>query len=260
MPHPDIQKPIFMDSFKRTMTFSRSERIAIIAIVTAIVIILITKYFIIKNPPQKTYFVHNLDSIVERHNAVKDSIRVADSIAKEEAETKKALRRANYDRNKHINKPKRNTKTVIDKHDTSHFSFHPDSVEIKIVDINSADTIMLQQLPGIGAAYARWIADYRDRLGGYCETEQLLEVYRMDSVRYNGIKDYIKIDSAFIPNKLRINYETFKTLLKHPYLEYDNVKRIVNYREQKGLITSWEQLMKVDDAINPKMRYYIEYQ
>lgn len=42
-----------MDNFKRFMTFSRSERIAIITIVSMIVIILIAKYIIINNPPKE---------------------------------------------------------------------------------------------------------------------------------------------------------------------------------------------------------------
>ena len=83
----------------------------------------------------------------------------------------------------------------------------------------------------------------------------------MDTARYNELKDYVKIDSDFIPNQLKINSDSFKILLKHPYLEYDDVKKIVNYREQKGMIASWEQLVKVvGDAINPKLRYYVDCQ
>ena len=135
------------------------------------------------------------------------------------------------------------------------------SVEMTIIDLNTADTTILKQLPGIGAAYAKWIVDYREKLGGYCETEQLLEVYRMDTNRFNEIERFIKIDSTFIPKRLRINNDAFKGLLKHPYLEYDDVKKIVNYREQKGLITSWGQLEKIiGDEINPRLRYYIDYQ
>ena len=138
---------------------------------------------------------------------------------------------------------------------------HSASVEMTIIDINAADTTQLKQLPGIGSAFAKWIVNYREKLGGYCETEQLLEVYRMDTARFNSIKDYVKIDSTFTPNKLRINSDAFKVLLKHPYLDYEAVKKIANYREQKGMITSWEQLSKVvGDGINPKLQYYIDYQ
>ena len=71
-----------MENFKRTMTFSRSERTAIITIVSMIVIILVIKYLIIKNPPKRDYFKHDLDSIIARREAVLDSVRIADSIAK----------------------------------------------------------------------------------------------------------------------------------------------------------------------------------
>ena len=83
----------------------------------------------------------------------------------------------------------------------------------------------------------------------------------MDTARYDAIKYFVKIDSSFTPNKFKINTDAFKILLKHPYLEYEDVKIIVNHREQKGMITSWEQLSKViGDGINPKLKHYIDYQ
>lgn len=213
------------DNFKRFMTFSRGERIAIITMVSMIVIMMIAKFIIINNPPKREYFKHDLDSIIARREAVLDSMRRADSIKKGKA------------------------------------CLAPKSAACLSIDLNTADTTLFKQLPGIGGAYAKWIVNYREKLGGYCEIEQLLEVYRMDTTRFNGFKNQIKIDSAFVPNKLRINHDAFKVLLKHPYLAFDNVKKIVNHREQKGMIASWEQLVQVvGDAINPKLQYYIDYQ
>ena len=71
-----------MDNFKRFLTFTRSERIAIVTIISLIVIILIAKYLIISNPPKRDYFKHDLDSIVARREFVMDSVQVADSIEK----------------------------------------------------------------------------------------------------------------------------------------------------------------------------------
>ncbi len=255
-----------MDNFKRFMTFSRSERIAIITIVSMIVIILIAKYIIINNPPKRDYYKHDLDSIIARREKMLDSIRIADSLAKETAKANKIPRYARNDKKKHAETKETAEKRTIDDSVGKRFlrstPLHSASVEMTIViDINTADTTLLKQLPGIGSAYAKWIVDYREKLGGYCETEQLLEVYRMDTARFNSIKDYVKIDSTFTPNKLRINSDAFKVLLKHPYLEYEDVKKIVNHREQKGMIASWEQLSKVvGDGVNPKLQYYIDYQ
>ena len=245
------------DNFKRFMTFSRGERIAIITIVLIIVITLIAKYLLIINPPKRTYYLHDLDSIIARREAVLDSVRVADSLAKEASKTNKIPRFARNDKIKHAE-----TKETAEKGFIRSAPLHSDSVEMTIsIDINTADTALLKQLPGIGSAFAKRIMSYREKLGGYCETEQLLEVYGMDTARFEKFKNQVKIDLSFIPNKLRINQDAFKVLSKHPYLEFDDVKKIVNHREQKGMIASWEQLVKVvGDAINPKLQYYIDYQ
>ena len=247
-----------MDNFKRFMTFSRSERIAIIAIVSMIVIMLIIKYIIINNPPKRDYFKHDLDSIIARREAVLDSVRRADSIAKQTAKQNEIPRFTRNDRTVISNEPRAKREG---NREISEISPLPAvGRNDLLIDINIADTTLLKQLPGIGGAFAKWIVNYREKLGGYCKTEQLLEVHRMDTSRFNSIKDYVKIDSTFTPNKLKINSDEFKVLLKHPYLEYDDVKKIVNHREQKGMITSWEQLVKIiGDSVNPKLRYYIDY-
>lgn len=241
---------------KSYFAFTKNERIAIITIVSMIVIILIIKYLIIKNPPRRDYFKHDLDSIVARREFVIDSIRMADSIERDKKMKKdKACLVLTGNSSK-----KQKTKQEVTRKDNTCVVHHEERA-VTIVDLNTSDTTILKQLPGIGSAFANRIVDYREKLGGYCETRQLLEIYGMDTARYEGIKDYVKIDSIFVPNKLRINSDAFKVLLKHPYLEYEDVKKIVNHREQKGLITSWQQLKNiVGDAINPKLKYYVDYQ
>ena len=46
-----------------------------------------------------------------------------------------------------------------------------------LVEINTADTNQLIELPGIGPAFARGIVKYRDRLGGFRSLDQLNEVW-----------------------------------------------------------------------------------
>jgi len=60
---------------------------------------------------------------------------------------------------------------------------------LAVVDLNQADSAGLDQIKGIGPAFANRILKYRERLGGFYKKEQLLEVYGLDSVKYNEIKD-----------------------------------------------------------------------
>lgn len=113
-----------------------------------------------------------------------------------------------------------------------------------IVELNTADTAQLQQLYGIGSSFAKRIVKYRELLGGYTSIEQVLEVYGMDSARYLPIAESLLVDTTY---RVRININTadFKTLLRHPYLNKNQVKAIVNYRKQHGAFQSISQLQSI---------------
>lgn len=134
-----------------------------------------------------------------------------------------------------------------------------ESVSIKIININTADTTDLKSLPQIGSFFARNIVEYREKLGGYIDKNQLLEVYAFDTTRLNVISPYINIDSIVL-KKVRINYDDFKTILKHPYIEYEDVKKIFNYRESKGMIRNWNDYVKiVGRDIDKRLEEYLEF-
>lgn len=129
------------------------------------------------------------------------------------------------------------------------------------IEINSADTAMLQQLYGIGPAFAVRIVKYRNLLGGFTHKEQLLEVYGMDEERYNGFADYVTVDMSKV-RKIDINSATVDQLKRHPYLDYYQARAIVDYRKQGNLIHSAEDLLKVnliDNATLTKIDGYIQY-
>lgn len=110
-----------------------------------------------------------------------------------------------------------------------------------LVELNSADSLDLQQLTGIGSSFSRRIIKYRDLLGGFYSKEQLREVYGMDSTRYNGIKENISIDPGKI-RKININTVTIKEFTKHPYIEFYVAKSILNYRNEIGTFTDLNQI------------------
>lgn len=252
------------DNFKRYMTFTKSERIAVISIVAIIVIILTCKYLLIKNPPQRTAYLHNLDSIIASQQAEIDSLMEIDSIKK--AERRRSFSKKNgkqkNDYDFHYQGQTGNRKTRFsDKNDPAPKQASVKEKPVPVVNLNNADTTLLKELPGIGSSFAKRIVEYRGRLGGFIEKEQLLEVYGMDTTRYGNIENFVTVDSVFMPDKLRVNHDSFKALNRHPYLEYEDVKKIVNYREQKGLITSWEKLENiVGKELEPRLQKYAVFE
>ena len=129
------------------------------------------------------------------------------------------------------------------------------------VDLNTVDSTTLVELPQIGPYMAIRILEFRDKLGGYVDKAQLRDVKGMDSTRFATIEPYIEIGVADL-RKLDINRADFKTLVHHPYLTYEQVKRIVNQREKRGMIKNWAQLetlLKDEGELNPLLEYYLKY-
>ncbi len=102
-------------------------------------------------------------------------------------------------------------------------------IDIPKLELNSADSAALVELRGIGPYYARRILSYRDSLGGYYATEQLLEIRGIDSSRYAGLAESIRADSTRI-HPLRIWELPEDSLARHPYLGKQAARSIARYR------------------------------
>ncbi|GGI24218.1 ComEA family DNA-binding protein [Pedobacter mendelii] len=113
-----------------------------------------------------------------------------------------------------------------------------------VVEINRADSAGLDQIKGIGPAFASRIIKYRERLGGFYKKEQLMEVYGLDSVRYNEIKDQVSVNAGAL-RIININAADFNTLKTLPYLSYKQINAIIQYRKQHGSYNSSNDLKKV---------------
>ena len=132
---------------------------------------------------------------------------------------------------------------------------------IPIVDLNTVDSTTLVELPQIGGYMALRILAFRDKLGGFVDKEQLRDVKGMDSTRFATIEPYINIGVAET-RKIDVNRDDFKTLVSHPYLSYEQVKRIFNQREKRGMIKDWAQLealLKEEGDLNPLLEHYLKY-
>ncbi len=119
---------------------------------------------------------------------------------------------------------------------------YPDKFrEPTTVDPNTADTLTLQRIPGIGRWIARSIVEQRDRLGGFHSVSQLMEVKHFPEEAL----EWFKIDSAAVSvKKININKASFQQLNRHPYISYEQARDLTNFIRLYGKIADTEALRR----------------
>lgn len=236
----------------KLIVMNKGERIAVISLLNIIAILLAFSVFrpALHFTKEEQWAFHNLDSLIalrEKESPPQPTIAVSPTPV-ESNDVKK--NQAIFATKKTPSKPQ-NTTFTSDLASSS-------KKEIPILDLNTTDSVALVALPQIGEVMASRIQRYRDRLGGFVCYEQLYEVKGMDSTRYATVRPYLLLDTSNI-RKLEVNRDEFKVLLRHPYLEYEQVKAIVNHRERKGLIRNWGQLKEIVGEVNPLLKQYLNY-
>jgi competence protein ComEA len=113
-----------------------------------------------------------------------------------------------------------------------------------VIEINAADTIELDKIRGIGMTFANRIVNYRERIGGFYKKEQLMEVFGLDTVKYEEIKDQVRLDLTRL-KKINVNTAQFDDFRKHPYLRYKQINALIQYRKQHGNYSNIADLYKV---------------
>lgn len=102
-------------------------------------------------------------------------------------------------------------------------------IRIPKLDINVADSAAFDALPGIGPYYASQMVQYREELGGYACTEQLMELYKFDDERYNKLKDLIECSE---PHYFDLWNSDLDALARHPAIHsYNTARSILIYKE-----------------------------
>lgn len=130
-----------------------------------------------------------------------------------------------------------------------------------VIELNSADSTLLESLNGIGPAFASRIIKYRNRLGGFHKKEQLREVYGIDSVVYQRLEGQFTVNPTSIQPVL-INTATFEILKKSPYLNYKQINAIIQYRKQHGNYKNLADLKKViilNEEVLAKLQPYLVF-
>lgn len=123
--------------------------------------------------------------------------------------------------------------------------------QIISLEINSADSNDLVKLKIPGYLISK-ILVYRDQLGGYANSFQLLEIYHFPENIFERIHSLLQVNNTLI-KPIGINSKTEEELALHPYLSYKEAKAIVLFRKNNGAIQSQKDFEKII-AIQPETK------
>lgn len=125
-------------------------------------------------------------------------------------------------------------------------------------EINTATKEDLLTIKGIGPFFAEKIIEQRQAIGGFVELKQLLSIYNFDEDKLSEIKPYLTVDKNNV-SKLDLNLVTVNQLKKHPEINWDTAKSIVDLRTELGAFTSLDQLLLSVYIDSKKYRQIVPY-
>lgn len=126
------------------------------------------------------------------------------------------------------------------------------------VDVNTADTALLQRVPGIGPYYARQIVYHRKQLGGFADVAQMKEIEGFPEASLH----YFTASSEHV-TRLKVNKLTLAELRRHPYINFYQARAITDYRRTKGPLKSLDDLRLLREYFSEhdlkRLEPYVEF-
>ena len=126
------------------------------------------------------------------------------------------------------------------------------------VDINTADTTELMRIPGIGSYRSGKIVEYRRKLGGFINAEQVMEACDMP----DEILQWVRVEADMPVRKVNVNKLSLQRMMNHPYITFYQARAIVEYRKAHGDLKGIEDLKGLE-GFTPlkieKLQPYLEF-
>ncbi|WP_223170378.1 helix-hairpin-helix domain-containing protein [Maribacter aquimaris] len=119
--------------------------------------------------------------------------------------------------------------------------------EIEVKDLNSVTANELKSIYGIGDKLSQRIVKFRNRLGGFLVNEQLYDVYGLEPEVVERTLVRFQVLKRPDVEKININTASAKKLSKLVYIQKNVANRIINYRNDKGSIDSFDELLNIEN-------------
>lgn len=232
--------------------FSHGERRALLVLLSLLLISWILLFFIEQPtvpafPPAVTAFPDSAAPLLKSAREQPVPEQVVGSLPKRSSISSKTTRTFSP----------RNKSTVPSSY--PHIEKYPPGTR---VELNTADTVSLKKVPGIGSTFASRIVKYRNLLGGFFSIEQLKEVYGIDANKFQALAPWFTVDTTYL-RKVAINRVSDSSFRKHPYLDYRQMRVLQRLKKQKGKLTGWENLLLLEEFSEKdrvRLRPYLSFE
>lgn len=135
----------------------------------------------------------------------------------------------------------------------------PTEKTVGLLNANTASSYDLKKLPGIGNSLPYKIVNFREKLGGFLNMQQVKETYGMTDSIFQSILPFVHVLPIPI-KKLNINSASDFELNSHPYIDKRLSKAITIYRSQHGNYKSVNELKNIvfiTDEVLQKITPYL---
>ena len=119
--------------------------------------------------------------------------------------------------------------------------------EAEKIDLNTATSIQLQKVYGIGEAFAERIIKYRTKQNGFVSIVELDEIYGLKPETITELKKSFSLKTPKKINRLDINLATKAELVTIRFIDYEIAHNIIEYRTLHEGFKSLDELTKVKD-------------
>ena len=127
------------------------------------------------------------------------------------------------------------------------------------IELNACNAKDLEALKGIGPVLGKRIIAYRHALGGYYQKQQIAEVYGIDEQLYAQLQDEVYVGDSTKLRMLKLKDASFKELLRHPYLNYEQVKAWFSIKSDVEELDELNELVKMEIMSKNELERLLPY-
>lgn len=137
----------------------------------------------------------------------------------------------------------------------------PNSKHNQIVELNTADSAALTALPGIGPKTASRLLKFRNALGGFIRTDQILETWGVDTITLRKLLPSFTLNPNLV-RKIPVNTATEQQLAGHPYISARTARLIVAFRKQHPVKdeATFRKIKTLNPSETDKILPYIDFE